>query len=891
MDFLPYGHLKKDADTDDLWLASRTGGISRYNSEAKDYTNYYHLDSDPDSIINNSTWFTLEDSKGNFWVGTAGGLDRLDKTTGKFEHYKGLSNPSAISGLEDSKGRLWIGTDSGLNLLDRETKTFKVFNKTNGLLDDTIRKIIEDRNGKLWLSTFNGFASFDPDTHKIKNYNRVAGKLLGGYSRSGLLSKKGEIVLAGVSGLQIFDPNNMQENKVKPKVVFTDFKLFSDSVVIGGDGGVLSKSINETDEITLDYKKSMFTFSFAALNYRDSDKNQYSYKLEGFDSDWINAGNARTAKYTNLGSGTYTFRVKASNNDGVWSDSDKTVKIIQLPPPWKTWWAYTIYVLLVILGIYLIIRHQIKKQELIIEQNRLLEITISERTVEVVEKSKDIKSMLSNIQQGLFTVKADRTIHKEYSAFMETIFETTDIGGHDLIKFLLDNSVIGTDDYDTACEAMNSMLGCEEINFDFNCHLLPAELEYKLSDHNKILAIEWNPIINFDGIIEKLMVTVKDVTQLKLMEAESKENTRRLDIVNQLLNITSNRFLEFESTSNDYIEENIEILNNISGAVDLETIDTLFRNMHTIKGNCRTFGFTYLSNVVHDAETIYSDLKAAKAEVCDVPKLLGDLESTKLGIKEYSDVYRNVLGRGKDLSGRKPGFWFQDVKVDELRSLIEAGDLSAVKSYVNHLNVKKIPDCFSDLVISLTSIAAQLGKKTPNVTINDSPVLVKQSGQRLINDVFTHVLRNSIDHGLEATDDRIAAGKSVNGNILINTSLVDNKLHIMVSDDGKGLDLARLYVKGIESGNLDKDSVIYPRDIANLIFAAGISTAVSVTDISGRGVGMDAVKHYVERIGGSVNIEILEPDASLPYLKQLGVKFVKFALIVTLPEDILVPVS
>ena len=260
----------------------------------------------------------------------------------------------------------------------------------------------------------------------------------------------------------------------------------------------------------------MFSLSFAALNYRDPDKNQYAYKLDGFDNDWREVGGQRTALYTNLSAGEYVFRVRGSNNDGVWNESGREIKIKQLPPPWRTWWAHTIYTLIVLAIIAQFIRSQRKKRQLIEEQNRILEVRVSERTSELRAKNNDIQAMLSNMRQGLFTVEANGEIHAEYSKHLEAIFETEKIAGADAIELLFGKAKLGSNTLDQAKEAIGSIIGEDEMNYTFNAHLLPEEYEADFAGGSKFLALDWNPILD-DDIIIKLMIFVMFIVILTIV--------------------------------------------------------------------------------------------------------------------------------------------------------------------------------------------------------------------------------------------------------------------------------------------------------------------------------------------------------------------------------------
>ena len=876
----------KEDSLNNIWVSTHAGGLSKYDRVSNSYTHYIHNDSDPKSIIGGNTWDTYEDSKGNFWIATSMGLDLMDRDTETFTHFladatnpSSLSNPSVLSIFEDSQGRMWFGTDAGLNQLNDDKKSFTVYTKKDGFNDDTIRQILEDSEGRLWLSTNNGISLFDPSNKKIKNYNRDSGKLMGGFhTDSGLITSKGEIIFGGIEGVRFFNPEKLKENKIAPPIVFTDFKIFADSIAIGGEDGLLEESINTTPEIILDYKKSMFVFGFSALNFRDSGKNRYAYKLDGFDEDWLQVGDQRSAKYTNLNAGTYVFQVKGSNNDGVWNEDGAAITIIQLPPPWKTWWAYTLYALALLALVLQFIAHQRQKRKVIEEQNRLLEAKVAERTGELKQKNDDIQAMLENMPQGLFTVQDNQLIHPEYAHYLEKIFETTDIANRKASELLFTGASLGSDSLDSANNAIFAIVGEDEMNYEFNKSLLIDEYDIKINGKTKFIALDWNPILS-DGVVNKLMVSVRDVTRLKEMETESLGQKRELDIISQLLNVSSEKVLGFEESASRYIHENYEA---IEAAVSRneDTIALLFRNMHTIKGNCRTYGFSHLSDVVHEVESTYSSLKASPDAPWDADKLLDDLEHVKKAMAEYSNIYHTVLGRGDNDGGdRHEGFWMTSATMDKIQAFAEEDQSDNLKQFMGRIQSSPIEDVLVDVVASLSSIANQLNKQTPSVKFNAKNIRIKNTSFELLTDVFAHILRNCVDHGLELPDERVKNGKNERGSILINAMIVNEKLSIFINDDGKGINISKLFEKGVALGRWSKDSSISNQDIAHLVFCSGVSTKETVTDISGRGVGLDAVKAFLSAQGGNVQLILQNTSES-----QRG--FVPFELLVTLPKDL-----
>ncbi len=885
-----------------LWIGTHNGGLSKYDRKTKIFTHYVFKESDPTSISSNLVWTTYEDRKGNFWVGTVDGLSLMDRATGTFRRFvadaknlSAISNSSVLCIFEDSKNRLWIGTASGLNLMDREANTFRTFNKKNGFLNDAIKSVVEDTRGLLWVNTDNGFSSFDPESKKIKNYNRLNGRLVGdSKARRSLVTHRGELIFVGTNGLRIVNPSELSENKLVPPVVLTDFKLFSDSIDIGATDGILPMAINYNKTITLDYTQANFTFNFTALNFRNSEKNQYTYKLEGFENNWLSPGAQRTAKYTNLSPGTYTFKVRGSNNDGLWNEDGKAITIIQRPPPWKTWWAYLLYVLTIVAIVVLFVREQRKKRREIEDQNRLLEIKVFERTAELREKNNDIQAMLSNMRQGLFTIDIGGNIHPEYSRYLEDIFGTTNVSGRSAIILLFEKSNIGIDTVDRIKTSIYSIIGEDEINFELNSHLLIHEYNADVNGKIKSLSLDWDSVV-INNIVVKIMVSVRDVTLLKKMEHEARNKKRELDIISQLLNVSAKKYLAFSASTERFIDENCSQIQSNEHFSE-NVVARLFRNMHTIKGNCRTFNFDHFSNVVHEVESVYSALLAASNGGWDRDLLLSDLLRVQNILEEYEYIFYTVLGRGE--SHGEPldqnGFWADSSAIETIQHsidtanreyplLIKTQPLLPIQSLLNRALSSPLSELLNDIVGALPSMALQLDKETPKVIINDNNVRIKFIAAELITHVFTHILPNSVDHGIETAAVRTLVGKPSAGTIDVRAVPQEDKLCIYIRDDGQGVNIDRLFKKGVAAGVWHTEDKPSYAEIAHLIFASGISTKETVTTISGRGVGMDAVKEILLAQGGNIFLQLLGDNAKAADLG-VGV-MVPFELIVELPQS------
>jgi len=303
-----------------------------------------------------------EDRDGDMWIGSHGeGLALYHTATRTFTVFapnnSRLPSDKIESLFYDSHGQLWIGTyGGGLSMYDKARNRFTNFTEKDGLQNTTIYQIVEDLQGRIWLSTNTGICSFDPATKSFRSFNNQHGVQSNNFVHgSGIRLTNGQVFFGGLQGFNYFDPAKLTINHNVPTVLLTDLKISNKSIT-AGSGSPIKEHISVAQEIRLDYKQN-FALSFVALNYTNPKQNSYAYKLEGFDKDWNYTGTVNTASYTNLDPGHYTFRVKASNNDGIWSTSETQIKIYVKPPFWATIYAYLFYVVAVA-GLLLYSRHR-----------------------------------------------------------------------------------------------------------------------------------------------------------------------------------------------------------------------------------------------------------------------------------------------------------------------------------------------------------------------------------------------------------------------------------------------------------------------------------------------------------------------------------------------------
>ncbi|MBN1117897.1 MAG: response regulator [Bacteroidales bacterium] len=387
-----------------LWVGMWAGGIDRFDISGKHIKNYSLIHSNGDEIKNLNTLKT--DSKNNIWACTSGGgLFLYNKKTDEFEYiineelsvssnsYSYVTNIveynnryllSTLNGLYwaafenkkitfieeiklkigsdfstrlmvnsiiiDLKNRVCLSTiNNGIYIIDFDKNIHENFLKKDGLISNTTRGMLEDKNGNLWITTNRGITKFNYDSLSFTNYTQEDGLNSNEFNpNSCFRASDGKLYFGNEKGFNTFYPQQITKNELEPTIQLTNLILDNIPATIGDENSPLTKHISLTNNITLKHNQTSFSIEFVALNYTRPRRNKFKYKLEGFDEKWIDAGNNRIASYTNLESGKYTFYVMGSNNDGVWTTVPRKLNIQILPPLWKAWWAYIIYISLIL---------------------------------------------------------------------------------------------------------------------------------------------------------------------------------------------------------------------------------------------------------------------------------------------------------------------------------------------------------------------------------------------------------------------------------------------------------------------------------------------------------------------------------------------------------------
>jgi signal transduction histidine kinase/streptogramin lyase len=416
-----------------LWLGT-FDGLDYFDLKTETFTHYLNDPANPQSLSFNQAVSVFRDRDNQLWVGTyGGGLNRLDLNDprsrdpqqAQFTIYRhdsanpdSLSNDAVFAMHQSPAGTLWFGTQGGLNRFDPQTQKFRAYREKQGLPNDTVLGILEDDDGYLWITTNNGLAKFDSRTELFTVYTAADGLQSNEFNSNAYFrSRDGTMYIGGVHGFNLFDPQNVKPNPVPPPLAITRFAVFNEP---------LDVDLSGQTPIQLSYQQDFISFDFAALDFNTPQENQYAYKLEGFDQDWIDAGNRPYASYTNVPGGSYTFHVKGSNGDGVWNATGVSLPIEIAPPVWETWWFRALGISLLIIGVAAAFywrTRSIQHQKVALEQQ--VELRTAELQHEIEQRQKAEQALAESAAAAAVTSERTRLARDLHDAVTQTLFSAS----------------------------------------------------------------------------------------------------------------------------------------------------------------------------------------------------------------------------------------------------------------------------------------------------------------------------------------------------------------------------------------------------------------------------------------------------------------------------------
>lgn len=402
----------KEDNCGNIWLGSIVGTLDKFNPESGIFHHYFF---DNEFIWN----FEFDKRQNSIWVVNKG-LCKLNLNNGsitKYQHDDNNKNSISSNRINDIKldknNNLWIATDQGLDFFDTQNLKFIHYGQENGLNTNYLLSIQLDKDKNVWISSDKGISNFELHSKTFSNYDFNDGVLLN--AGCSFQSQSGELFFGGPEGINAFSVDEIKNNAIAPKVLITDFMIFNKSVK-EGDQSILKKSILTTRDITLSYREIVFSFQFVALNYTIPGKNQYAYKLEGFDKDWYYIGDKRIATFTNIPPGNYRFRVKASNNDGVWNEVGTTINLTIRPPFWRTLWFRISLLVFLISIIFLMLWTRTYRLNL---QRNKLRILVQERTRDLERSNELLNSQKLEITEQRNHINLQKDILEKTNAELE----------------------------------------------------------------------------------------------------------------------------------------------------------------------------------------------------------------------------------------------------------------------------------------------------------------------------------------------------------------------------------------------------------------------------------------------------------------------------------------
>ena len=507
-----------------LWFGTYHRGIHSFDPRTQKFEHHDSPAFRESGLWESDTWKVMVDHQDQIWVGTTRGLFRLEKKKGgeievvpmsdkMSREFGGSSAANHILSLYEGEDRsIWIGTKgAGLCRYEPDSQTFTWYNKLNGLMEENVCAIIESAQGTIWVSGNSGITELNPITEEFTNYTTSDGLLSNDFNmNSTFIDAGGNLYFGGYQGVNYFNPTEIPINTSETSLYLSDLKLFNEIVLPTQEKSPLDKVISEMDSIVLKHDQSVFTIEYSGINFTRPEKNEFAYYLEGYEETWNYVGEKRSATYTNLDAGEYTFKLKAANNDGLWNTDPLNLHITVLPPWWKTNWALVSYIALFMLGIYLlntITQSRIREKQMIgsEREKRLRDKELDEKKFQFFTTiSHEFRTPLSLIINPLRDLIEDRSLElpQRIKEKHRVIYKNTD-RLYRVVNELLDFRKLELNKIGVRASEFNLAELLEEVSGHFREEAIEGNIHFSL-DADKEDPMIWTD----EGMLEKIVFNI-----------------------------------------------------------------------------------------------------------------------------------------------------------------------------------------------------------------------------------------------------------------------------------------------------------------------------------------------------------------------------------------------
>jgi HPt (histidine-containing phosphotransfer) domain-containing protein len=484
----------------------------------------------------------------------------------------------------------------------------------------------------------------------------------------------------------------------------------------------------------------------------------------------------------------------------------------------------------------------------------------------IAVKTAKIHSILTHIKQGIFTINSNAVIDAEYSDFARSLFKDCPIDSAEALTLLFDRSSFTDDQISQTRSALLSALGEDAINFELNQCLFPSEWTRQMADGSlQILECDWIPMINQDGKTDRILVALRDVTENRKLLAQTQYQSETVQILNELLNVDPLQLDRFFRQVQEYLDDALSTLPHLKQH-DKPALTGFFIRTHTVKGICRTLHLQRLTDILHEIESTLQ-LQRELSDKFETTKLRDGILDFQTAVTRYMELARSIM-RLDAVSIRS----HEQKELEDGLQLLTAIPVPAASQeqaayrrlyqMLEKVSLVPLDGFLEELKLTLKEVARKLSKPEPILLVDHQNIRLTRAQDMVLRNVFIHLATNAMDHGIESAETRLSRGKPAQGMLELHLNELDNRILIRFSDDGRGLQLDQIQQKAIKAGFHSDQQALHPEALTRILFFSGLSTSESVTDLSGRGIGLQAAQKMLEEIGATIQVKLHESGAA-----------------------------